>query len=318
MPGWGEILNEISRAAADGPPDVDSVRRHYLEHLASVTGRPVVVYASDFLVKGGPQTSINLQDMQGLMEVFKGLTGDNLDLILHSPGGQAEATERLVTYMRSKFSHVRVFVPLAAMSAATMWAMAADEIIMGKHSQLGPIDPQVTLPSGVTVPAGALIDQFKEANDQCVDEPKRITGWLPTLQQYPPGLLNVCESSDALSKQLVAQWLEEFMFRNAPDGAAKAADIAEWLGNDKIHLSHSRPLTREQLAGHGIVIRNLEEDPQIQDAVLSVHHSVMHTFGMTATVKLVENNRGRAWIQQGGVQLLQAPPANQPPHFAQP
>ncbi len=62
------------------------------------------------------------------------------------------------------------------MSAATMWAMAADEIVMGKHSQLGPIDPQVSLPSGVTVPAGALIDQFRGASRECSEDPSQITG----------------------------------------------------------------------------------------------------------------------------------------------
>lgn len=319
MPSWGEILAEIKAKAtvSDGPSDlIDSIRRKYLEALTTLTGRPAIVYASDFLGKGGPQTSISLLDMQGLMEVFKGLSGQKLDLILHSPGGQAEATERLVTYMRSKFDHVRIFVPLAAMSAATMWTMSADEIVMGKHSQLGPIDPQISLPSGVTVPAGALIDQFKEANDQCVGEPKRITGWLPTLQQYPPGLLNVCESADALSKQLVAKWLEAYMFKNEPNRKRKSQDIADWLGDDHTHLSHQRPITREELRSKGLKITDLETDPLLQDAILSVHHCVMHTFGMTPAVKLVENNLKRAWVQMGGIQLVlqpgQSPPSSLP------
>lgn len=316
MPSWGDILTEIqSAAAANGgnPVVIDTIRRKYLEELTALTGRPVIVYATDFLGKPGFQTSISLVDMQGLMEVFKDLPGTNLDLILHSPGGQAEATERLVRYVRSKFDHVRVFVPLAAMSAATMWAMSADEIVMGKHSQLGPIDPQITLPSGATIPAGALIDQFKEANDQCVEEPKRITGWLPTLQQYPPGLLNVCESADALSKQLVAQWLEEFMFKGLDDGKLKAIEIANWLGADDIHLSHSRPITRDDLRAKGLSITDLEADPALQDAVLSVHHSVMHTFGMTTAVKLVENNIKRAWVQHVGIPMAAPTPPAGPP-----
>lgn len=314
MPSWGEILTEIQESAEknDGRAQIDLVRRQYLKKLAQLTGRSVIVYASDFLGKPGPQSSITLGDMQGLMEVFRDLPGPGLDLILHSPGGQAEATDRLVRYLRSKFDHIRVFVPLAAMSAATMWAMSADEIVMGKHSQLGPIDPQVTLPSGVTVPAGALIDQFKEASDQCAADPTRVTAWLPTLQQYPPGLLNVCEAADELSKQLVAEWLEEFMFRGDEDARFKAERIAEWLGDDHIHLSHGRAITREKLVEHGLRVTALEDDPALQDAVLSVHHAVMHTFGMTATMKLVENNLDRAWVQQGGVQMM-LPPGVVPP-----
>lgn len=94
-------------------------------------------------------TSITNEDLSGLMEVVHGLTGPNLDLILHSPGGSPAAAEALVKYIRSKFDHVRVIVPQMAMSAATMISCSANSIVMGKHSFLGPIDPQFLLPTGV-------------------------------------------------------------------------------------------------------------------------------------------------------------------------
>lgn len=100
MPSWGEILLEVQASQApNGVVDTDGIRRKYLRQLNALTGRSVVLYATDFLGKGGAHTQINLLDMQGLMEVFKDLPGPNLDLILHSPGGQAEATDRFVRYM---------------------------------------------------------------------------------------------------------------------------------------------------------------------------------------------------------------------------
>jgi hypothetical protein len=307
MPGWGDILSEIN-AAADpntGAVDIDGIRLKYIQQVTALTNRPLVIYASDWTNKGGPQTSITLADMVGLMEVFRDQTGRELDLILHSPGGQAEACDRLVRYMRSKFDHVRVFIPLGAMSAATMWAMAADEIVMGKHSQLGPIDPQVTMPSGWTMPAGALLTQFKEASDQCAAEPARLTGWLPTLQQYPPGLLNLCENAADLAKSLVEEWLRTYMLKGDP---AKAKEIAEWLADDTTHLSHSRAITREDLEGKGLAVTPLEADQALQDAVLSVFHVLLHTFNGSA-VKIIENQLGRRWIQHGGVQMVVNPGA---------
>ena len=72
------------------------------------------------------------------MECHRGL-----DLILHTPGGFPEAAESIVKYLRSKFStNIRVIVPHLSMSAGTMIACAGKEIVMGKHSSLGPIDPQ--------------------------------------------------------------------------------------------------------------------------------------------------------------------------------
>lgn len=294
MPGWGEVLAELQDSAAQngGAVDFDGTRRKYLRELHELTGRNVIFYAGD--LNKGAAGQITLTDMQGLMEVFRGLTGDSLDLILYSPGGQAEATDRLVRYVRSKFTHLRVFVPLVAMSAATMWAMSADEIVMGKHSQLGPIDPQITLPSGVTVPAGALLDQFQSVNEQCAEDPRRLTGWLPTLQQYPPGLLNVCETAGALAKQLVAEWLSTYMLQGQQ---TQAEAVAEWLSNDHVHLSHSRAITRDQLRSNGLKVVDLEADQALQDAVLSVHHAAMHTLSATSACKIIENHLGRAYIQ---------------------
>lgn len=309
MPTWGETLREIQDQAEanGGQVDVDAIRAQRLQTLHALTGRSLVVYAADFMNKGGPVTQVQLGDMVGLMEVFKDLPGPNLDLILHSPGGQAEATDRLVRYMRSKFTHVRVIVPLAAMSAATMWAMAADEIVLGKHSQLGPIDPQITLPTtGMPMPAGALLAQFKEASDQCAADPKRITAWMPTLQQYPPGLLNVCENATALSKTLVAEWLEAHMFAGRADAHDAAEAVAAWLADDSKHLSHSRALTREDLQQHGVNVVALEDDQALQDAVLSVHHAYTHTFSGSAG-KIIENHLGRRFVQHAAMVQIGPP-----------
>ena len=111
-----------------------------------------IVYASAFTSRKGINVpsfvlSIAPEDIQGFMSALHGLGGSRLDLILHSPGGSPEAAEQIVTYLRSKYDHIRAIIPPNAMSAATMIAcgLGCDEIVMGKHSALGPIDPQVTL-----------------------------------------------------------------------------------------------------------------------------------------------------------------------------
>jgi ClpP class serine protease len=65
------------------------------------------------------------------MEAVSNVEEREVDLILHSPGGSAEAAESIVEYLRTRFDRVRVIVPVAAMSAATMMALSADEIVMG-------------------------------------------------------------------------------------------------------------------------------------------------------------------------------------------
>ena len=162
VPNSNEILNEIQRT---GSP-FDVIRRSYLKELHELTGRNVIIYYSGWLQKpniDGRITSINDVDMNGFMTVLHGLDhSKGLDLILHTPGGDPAATERLVNYLQSMFgTKIKAFVPQLAMSARTMIACACEEIFMGKHSGLGPIDPQVN-----GMPAQSVLDSFDRAHDE--------------------------------------------------------------------------------------------------------------------------------------------------------
>lgn len=294
MPSWGEILQELHATRVPGkPPDLDGVRRKYIRQLHQLTGRDTILYTTNWLTGGQPGTSITLEDMTGMMEVCRGLNGPQLDIILHSPGGSAEATASIVHYLRQKFSYIRVFVPLAAMSAATMWALAADEIVMGKHSQLGPIDPQLVTPQG-QMPARAVIEQFERAKRECSRDPSLLGAWMPILQQYGPALLEQCEMAEKLARRLVREWLEQFMFRGQADAADKAGHVAAYFADYAKHLSHSLGIDRDAARAQGVNIINLELDQNLQDAILSVHHAAMHTFAGPA-IKLIENHLGRTY-----------------------
>lgn len=311
MPIWSEILAELKPQVAGTPPDFDGVRRKYLLQLHQHTGRDVILYATGWLQKPdvAPHlASINDEDIHALMEVTAGLRGPNVDLILHSPGGSPEAAEAVVGYLRSRFAHIRVIVPQLAMSAATMIACAADEIVMGKHSFLGPTDPQLPLatPLGTRlVPAQSVLDQFDKAQRECAD-PAKLSAWLPMLAQFGPDLLVRCEHALEMSKELVRRWLESYMFENHPDKVAQAQAVSDWLANHKNFKSHSRHLARNELRANGIEISDLETSESLQDLSLSVFHAATHTFAATGVVKIVENHLGRAFIKQLNVQAQPA------------
>lgn len=264
--------------------------------------------------------SITDEDMQGLMEVFHGLTSQDLDLILHSPGGSAEATEAMVYYIRSKFSNVRVLVPLQAMSAATMLACSADKIVMGKHSFLGPIDPQFLFQTplgGQAVPAQAVLDQFDMAKRDCQD-PKLLGAWAPMLPQYGPALLIQCQETLKLAKELVAKWLAQYMFKGTSDPILKAAKVADSLANHTEFKTHGRPIDRDYARRLGLDVEDLEKDQKLQDLVLSVFHATSHSFSATSVVKIIENHQGRAFMKLVGMSAGPQLPSPQPPKAVPP
>ena len=314
MPTWSGILEELKQSQVKGqPPQFDAVRRKYIASVFKHTGREVILYATKW-TQHDPNVSPDVvsivdEDLQGIMEVIHGLKGPKLDFILHSPGGSLEAAEALVLYLRSKFEHIRVIVPQMAMSAATMIACAADVIILGKHSFLGPIDPQIIIntPLGQRmVPAQAILEQFEQAKSECQD-PAKLGAWLPMLNQYGPDLLIQCENANKLSEELVRGWLETYMFKSDRKRKKKAKDIGEWLAKHGHFKSHSRHIQRSELEKRGLNVEHLEDDQSAQDLFLSVLHATTHTFNGTTAVKIIENHLGKAFIKQVQPVIVQIP-----------
>jgi hypothetical protein len=310
MPTWGEVLEELRASPVGGvegaPPDLDGVRRRYLAQVHSLTGRDVILYASDWLGGGQPSVSIVLEDILGMMETCRGLKGPGLDLILHSPGGDPNATASLVRYLRGRYEHIRAIVPVAAMSAATMWALAADEIVMGAHSQLGPIDPQMVTSAG-QFPARAILQQFGQAKEEIQLDPNAFAAWVPILQGYGPSLLQECAFAEDLAKRLVRVWLRTWMLRDRGDRSLRAARIAKYFADYSKHQSHGAGISREEARKRGVIVHDLEDDPALQDAILSVHHATMLTFANSGAVKIVENHLGKAWVKAGQMVQIVGP-----------
>jgi len=314
MPTWGQTLNELKATKTPQGTgwDFDGVRRKYLKGLHEYTKRAVILYYTAFLESRQiPATDlqISLQDIAGFMEAASNVQEKQLDLIIHSPGGSAEAAESIVTYLRKRFDHIRIFIPIAAMSAATMIALSADEIVMGQHSQLGPIDPQFSIqtPEGTrSAPAQAILKQFELAKKEC-KEASNLAAWMPILRGYMPGLLTQCQDSRILAVRMVSTWLKQYMFAGDKDGEEKANAIADWFADYESFYTHGRRVSPDEAIEKGLKVVWLEDDQELQDAILSVHHATMHTITGTPTAKIIENHNGRAWIKMSGQVVVPAP-----------
>lgn len=299
MPSWGELLQETQPhldATGKQVPglNVNQLREKYIKILSDTTGRNVVAYYSGWLKAGKNQNvDINDGDITGFMNALKGLDcSKGLDLILHTPGGNPTATEGIVKYLRTKFDNdIRIIVPQMAMSAGTMLACAGSSIVMGAHSCLGPIDPQFN-----GIPAYNIVTEFQEAKKDIETNPKSRDFWKMQLDKYPPAFFYALVDAIQLSGSLTQQWLKENMFagENSRESKTKIGKIINVLNSN--NKSHSKHFTREDCEKMGLKIQSLEDDQNLQEAVLSVHHSFIITFDSSNATKIIENQLGACYI----------------------
>jgi len=292
MPSWNLILDEIREAGSTH----DVVRRKYLRKLHEYTGRNVIIYYSGWLQKPGVKgIEVNDGDKNGFMSVIHRLDRSlGLDLILHTPGGDIAATESLVSYLRSMFgTDIRVLVPQLAMSAGTMIACAAKQIVMGKESSLGPIDPQIG-----GIPAHGVIEEFKRAHAEIKADSSKIPVWQPIIAKYSPTFLGECEKALIWSDEIVKEWLKTGMFKGLKTKEARANKVARELGDHALTRNHARHLDMDRCKEIGLKVFPLERDDKFQDLVLSVHHMCIHTLSATSAFKIIENHNGTAFVLQ--------------------
>ncbi len=303
MPNWGEVLTEIHEESLKNPEQnpLDTVRRKYLKKVYEKSGRNTIAYYSGWLQKPGSQdTAVNDKDKAGFMlAVHKLKKSDGLDLILHTPGGDLAATESLVDYLYSIFDKdIRVIVPQISMSAGTMIALCAKEIVMGKHSNLGPIDPQMG-----GLPCQAILDEFEQAKEDIKNNPNSAPLWQVIISKYHPTLLISCKQAIEWSEIMVQEWLSFNMFEKDRE---KIKPVIKAFSDHTENKSHARHISKKQCENLGLKISSLEDDKVFQDLVLTVHHAFMHTFSHTAAVKIIENHNGIAFVEQSIVQQTQA------------
>lgn len=292
MPSWGQVLQELQSS----PVPLDVVRRKYLKALHTKTGRNVIAYYSGWLRQPNVfGTQITDDDKNGFMATIHGLDRSlGLDLILHTPGGETAATESIVDYLRKMFgTNIRAIVPQLAMSAGTMIACASREILMGKPSNLGPIDPQFG-----GIPAHGVILEFEAALAAIKKDKDSIPLWQTIVGKYHPTFLGECQYAIDWSKEIVNKWLETGMFAGDPKAKEKAKKIVDDLSDHNTTKTHSRHISIDDCKKLGLKIIDIETDQPLQDLVLTVHHCYIHTFANSIAIKIIENQNGAAVISQ--------------------
>ena len=137
----------------------------------------------------------------------------NLHLLLTSPGGDGESAVRIVRSIQQRCNELTILLADQAKSAATLLTLGSHKILMGPFGDLGPIDPQLLLPSrdGQTqfVSAKDIIASVEDATRRIQDAPESYTLWASLFSNITGIIVQqartaLARSSDQLREALAA------------------------------------------------------------------------------------------------------------------
>lgn len=222
-------------------------RQNLIKEIEKVTGTTLICY-----VAANPQ--IERTDVVGMVDLLHNITpGTAIDLMLHSPGGNIDAAEKLILLIRKRAGKapVRVIVPDYAKSAATLIALGANSIVMSDSSELGAIDPQVELPDShghpQTLSAQSYLDAFHLHAERLKEDPSDPVARL-MLNKMEPATVRKLERMIKRSRSIAEALLGQSMIKDAD----QATDIANQLSDTKKWHSHGQMISHETARGLGL------------------------------------------------------------------
>lgn len=302
--------------------ELTNERKKQLARISSLRGRDILVYASD--VNSDVPNSIDYSDELPFSDQLSNINTDDIDIILQTPGGLAEVVEDLVRFVREKHSNVGIIVPGMAKSAGTIFAMAADEILMGKVSSLGPIDAQI-ISNGKRFSADAFLEGLKKICKKTAEEKSIELAYIPMLQNLSPGEIQHCENAQNFSKTLVTKWLKEYKFKNwlihensqlpvtEIDREKRAEEIASELCNHSRWLTHERSLGIDELRALKLVITDYSTDLELNDAITRYFTLLQMSFE-TNIFKIYETPQSQIYRSTNALQPIENTPIQQFPN----
>ncbi|MGH8872880.1 MAG: SDH family Clp fold serine proteinase [Acidimicrobiia bacterium] len=156
-----------------------------------------------------------------------------LDLMLASPGGDAESALRIAKLCHAGRTDFRVVVPDQAKSAATMLALGAEAIVMSDTSDLGPVDAQIWMGSRREyVPTKDVVDVVGDLETRVKGNPEAFPFYSALLGDVDAVAYQRAVAASSRTNELVVEFLR---CRASPPDEVKAREVATLLQGPAAH-----------------------------------------------------------------------------------
>ena len=296
-----------------------SDRKKLYKSIYNIRKRPLIVYVTSIRPKLSCQMAGD--SIAPIIEQINNIPikSKEIDFLIISNGGDPITSLRIIGLLRERFEHISVLLPYVAYSAATILSLGADEIIMHPFSNLGPVDPQLT----VTRQNGHgqqeqlqfssedlrnFID-FIKSDVGISDQQHLISAISPLINDV--GSLPI---GSAKRGQQLSLTLSEKMLSTPIQDKNKAKAISKALNTSYYH--HGYAVSRKEAFDMGLNI--VYPDKKLEDLMwkiwldISAEMKCENTFDVIK--EIMEDPQASAMINQIPVVNL---PAGTPPHIAQ-
>ncbi len=210
-----------------------------------------------------------------------------LDLFIYSRGGGSDLPWAIVSMVReyAQEGSFSVLIPYRAHSAATVIALGADEIVMTKKAELGPID--------VTMSSGPYNPTEKDSNQRLPISVEDVTGYFSLLEKIGctrpdekmKGFELLTNNVHPLALGTVSRLLEQTKLvglrllstRGNPFSEAENQEIIKALSSEV--YSHSHAISRSEAVKY-IKLRQVKnaEDFGISDEIWALYEEYRSLF----------------------------------------
>ena len=212
-------------------------RQELIKRIQDDTKRLLICYVA------GGQRRIDRDDVMPFVDLLHNVpTGAELDLLLHTPGGDIDAAEKLISMLRDRVrsAALHVIVPDFAKSAGTLMVLGADRVVMSDTSELGPIDPQLEVVHGnghrELVPVQSYLDAYDKYTEVLRKDPSDVPAQI-MLNKLDPATIELCKAIKERAREFAERQLVRGMFRNGGNhtqAASELLDTKRWRSHSQM------------------------------------------------------------------------------------
>lgn len=238
-------------------------RKELFKQVEEKRKKPLITYVTSIRPgMGGRMAGDAIRPFIDQLECIPKETKD-IDFLIISNGGDPITALRMIGVLRERFNHISVLLPYVAYSAATVLSLGADEIVMHQYSNLGPVDPQMTVShrdaKGVeeNIQFGAEdianFIEFIKTDVGLSEQQQLLESIRPLIDQV--GVLPI---GNAKRSQRLSMALSEKMLKAHIDDEQKVESIAKALNSSYYH--HGYAVGRKEATEMGLPVTSPDRE----------------------------------------------------------